>query len=265
MSDSRFDKVFSDPRFMVAPKKVTKVAIDKRFQKMFKEKDFNVVAKVDKYGKRIDKKDNYALKNYYKGDKSSQSEEDGDDESGEAEKSQSDSQESQDAKPRNGKDVSSDEDAGKKFYDSDGNFQWAGESSSDSDVDGQKDKAKKSKKKAKKEKDEEEDDDAEESEDEVDYDSASYSDELSGVWSLDEEAKQEEEVAETNVEATGKRIAVRKLDWDSISAIDLLALFQSFCTKGGMAVEKVEIYPSKFGKEQMERDILYGPPKDMFK
>ena len=71
MSDSRFDKVFSDPRFMVAPKKVTKVAIDKRFQKMFKEKDFNVVAKVDKYGKRIDKKDNYALKNYYKGDKSS--------------------------------------------------------------------------------------------------------------------------------------------------------------------------------------------------
>ena len=31
-----------------------------------------------------------------------------------------------------------------------------------------------------------------------------------------------------------------------------------------MIIEKVEIYPSKFGKEQMERDILYGPPKEMF-
>ena len=65
MTDSRFDKVFTDPRFMVAPKKVSKVKIDKRFQGMFKEKEFNVVAKVDKYGKRIDKKDTYALQNYY--------------------------------------------------------------------------------------------------------------------------------------------------------------------------------------------------------
>ena len=64
-NDSRFDKVFSDPRFMVAPKKVSKVKIDSRFKTMFKEKDFNVVAKVDKYGKRIDKKDNHALQNYY--------------------------------------------------------------------------------------------------------------------------------------------------------------------------------------------------------
>ena len=56
-SDKRFDKVFSDPRFMVAPKKVSKVKIDKRFEGMFKEKSFNVIAKVDKYGRRIDKKD----------------------------------------------------------------------------------------------------------------------------------------------------------------------------------------------------------------
>ena len=31
-----------------------------------------------------------------------------------------------------------------------------------------------------------------------------------------------------------------------------------------MAIEKVEIHYSKFGKEQMERDVLYGPPKEMF-
>ena len=64
----------------------------------------------------------------------------------------------------------------------------------------------------------------------------------------------------------GKRIAVKQLDWDSISAVDLLNIFQSFCRVSAttMSVEKVEIYPSKFGKEAMERDILYGPPKEMF-
>ena len=31
-----------------------------------------------------------------------------------------------------------------------------------------------------------------------------------------------------------------------------------------MQVEKVEIYPSKFGMEHMERDSLLGPPKEMF-
>ena len=66
--DKRFDKVFSDPRFMVAPKKVTKVKIDSRFKGMFKEKQFNVVAKVDKYGRKINKKDTHVLKNYYQDD-----------------------------------------------------------------------------------------------------------------------------------------------------------------------------------------------------
>ena len=66
MSDSRFDKVFSDPRFMVAPKKVSQLQIDKRFEGMFNKRQFNVVAKVDKYGRRVDKKDKYALQNYYK-------------------------------------------------------------------------------------------------------------------------------------------------------------------------------------------------------
>jgi len=68
ITDSRFDKVFTDPRFMVAPKKVSKVKIDSRFEGMFKDKQFNVVAKVDKYGRKLNAKDNYALQNYYKGD-----------------------------------------------------------------------------------------------------------------------------------------------------------------------------------------------------
>ena len=63
--DARFDKVYSDPRFMTAPNKLKKVQIDSRFKGMLKDKQFNVVAPVDKYGRKVDKADTYALQNYY--------------------------------------------------------------------------------------------------------------------------------------------------------------------------------------------------------
>jgi len=47
-----------------------------------------------------------------------------------------------------------------------------------------------------------------------------------------------------------------------LTAVDLLSLFTSLC-KGDMFIEKVEIYPSLFGLEQMKKDSLYGPPKDI--
>lgn len=43
-------------------------------------------------------------------------------------------------------------------------------------------------------------------------------------------------------------------------------LFQSFIhnqNKGG-SIEKVEVFPSLFGLEQMKKDTTYGPPKEMF-
>ena len=52
------------------------------------------------------------------------------------------------------------------------------------------------------------------------------------------------------------------MDWDSLNAVDILALFTSLC-KGDMFVHKVEIYPSLFGIEQMKKDSLYGPPKEI--
>lgn len=39
--DARFDKVYSDPRFMTVPNKVKKVEIDSRFSKMLTDKSFN--------------------------------------------------------------------------------------------------------------------------------------------------------------------------------------------------------------------------------
>jgi hypothetical protein len=55
MQDDRFSQVFSDPRFMKVPQKIKKVEIDDRFKSVLTNKKFNVVAKVDKYGRRVDK------------------------------------------------------------------------------------------------------------------------------------------------------------------------------------------------------------------
>ena len=51
--DARFDKVYSDPRFITAPNKIKKVEIDARFKKALGDKQFNTVAKIDKYGRRV--------------------------------------------------------------------------------------------------------------------------------------------------------------------------------------------------------------------
>jgi len=49
---------------MKVPKKVKQVEIDDRFKKGLTSKEFNTVAKVDKYGNRVDKLDNTMLKFY---------------------------------------------------------------------------------------------------------------------------------------------------------------------------------------------------------
>ena len=58
----RFEKINNDPKFKPIPKKVHKVELnDNRFNAMFSNKDFYSTSKVDKYGKKIEKKEN---KNY---------------------------------------------------------------------------------------------------------------------------------------------------------------------------------------------------------
>lgn len=173
--DARFDKVYTDPKFVSAPNKLKKVEIDQRFKKMFTEKQFNVIAKVDKYGRKIDAVDNFALQNYY----------------------------AKEEKPQ----LSKLELTGKKFYDDEGNFEWQGESSSSA---------------------EQESSEAEQT----------YSDEVSGVWSLSEQ-EQPPEIQQD--QPVTKRIAVTNLDWDSISATDLFVLFTGFCHQQGHGgvIEKV--------------------------
>lgn len=163
--DARFDKVYTDPRFIQAPNKMKKVEIDSRFKKMFDDKQFNVIAKVDKYGRKIEQKDKFALQNYYNKEM---------------------------------------EEQGQKFYDEHGHFQWEGKSSNSGSDSDSEDKQSSS------------------------GSEMTYSDEMSGVWSDLDEPEDTAKPATDDVKV-GKRLAITNLDWDSISATDLLVLFQSFC------------------------------------
>ena len=59
------------------------------------------------------------------------------------------------------------------------------------------------------------------------------------------------------------RLAVVNLDWDNIRAVDLMAVFSSFCPPNGR-IKSVAVYPSQFGKERMEREETEGPPREIF-
>ena len=52
-------------------------------------------------------------------------------------------------------------------------------------------------------------------------------------------------------------MAILNLDWTNIRAVDIYAMLQSFCPPG--TLKKVEVYPSDFGKEMMEKERVQGP------
>ena len=66
ISDPRFARVHTDPRFMRMPKSKTKVSIDKRFAHMFSDKSFSDPLGADKRGRAKKKKEKHMLQRYYK-------------------------------------------------------------------------------------------------------------------------------------------------------------------------------------------------------
>lgn len=54
-----------DPKFMIGNSKVAKVQIDKRFADKLKEDKFQINGEVDKYGRKIAKKDKLSDMNDY--------------------------------------------------------------------------------------------------------------------------------------------------------------------------------------------------------
>ncbi|KAG8744701.1 pre-rRNA-processing protein esf1 [Ceratobasidium sp. 414] len=62
------------------------------------------------------------------------------------------------------------------------------------------------------------------------------------------------------------RIAAVNLDWDHVTAAHLFRVAASVLPSGGSAkVLSVAVYPSDFGRERMEREEREGPPKELFK
>lgn len=93
-----------------------------------------------------------------------------------------------------------------------------------------------------------------------------------GLVSSDDDDSSEEEVSDVEEELDEKppegdptpSFAVVNMDWDNVRAVDLMATFASFAPKGG-AIQSVAVYPSEFGKEQMQKEELQGPPKELFR
>eukprot|EP00178_Gracilaria_changii_P024246 TRINITY_DN730_c0_g1_i1.p3 TRINITY_DN730_c0_g1~~TRINITY_DN730_c0_g1_i1.p3 ORF type:complete len:722 (-),score=193.12 TRINITY_DN730_c0_g1_i1:8856-11021(-) len=55
-----------------------------------------------------------------------------------------------------------------------------------------------------------------------------------------------------------KRLAVLGLDWSTTRAVDIFASLDSFCPPGKHVVS-VEVHPSKFGLERLEKEATLGP------
>lgn len=247
-ADPRFASALYDPRFIVPSLKKNKIKVDDRFSKEELRK-LNVTAtgrsvKVDRYGRKVKKNANEDYDKYFEEEKD-------DEESG----SEADSESGSDA---------------------------GSESGSDSDDDEKVAKAKNLKKEAEKSGESSESDDsnaevASEAESDSESDSGEFLDRARGEGlqsdSDSDSSSEESEELELEVEPEEEKpeegdpsstFAVVNLDWDNVRAVDLMATFASFVPKGG-AIRSVAIYPSEFGKEQMQKEEIEGPPKELFK
>ena len=94
-------------------------------------------------------------------------------------------------------------------------------------------------------------------------------DEFDGIDSEDSEAEraelsvEEESTSETEDEASmpdlsdiaTSRVALKDLDWDNLTAVDILAVLQSVAP----TTQKVTVYPSSLGRERLEQERQHGP------
>lgn len=96
--------------------------------------------------------------------------------------------------------------------------------------------------------------------------SDSSSDDSDTDSDLDSEDEEEIELEESKPEEgdPSATFAVVNLDWENVRAVDLMSTFASFVPKGGN-IKSITIYPSEYGKEQMRKEEIEGPPKELFR
>jgi len=89
---------------------------------------------------------------------------------------------------------------------------------------------------------------------------------------LDESEEEEEQLMEDTVEDipqgdASRRFAVMGCDWDHVSAGDLLVMFRTYLATARSksqagSVDKISIFPSDYGLQQLEREAKEGPLLD---
>ncbi|KAF9453871.1 hypothetical protein P691DRAFT_771161 [Macrolepiota fuliginosa MF-IS2] len=267
MSDPRFTRLKTDPRFRLPKKKQQKVVVDERFKSVFEQtKDKKGKGKagsrVDKYGRKLSKtheEDN--LRKYYRLDH-------GSDEEGDKEKVEEAPRAIDYARGEVLLDSSDEEE------DKDEDVEESDHSSADEIVRLGSD----------------------EGELEIDLDEDAYAelDAQVAAYAKANRDLEKEEKTDTGTESRTRRLAVVNLDWDYVRASHLYKVFSSLVSlaapyvpvsavsapgKGGDAkksrrgaapiargvVLSVRVYPSEFGKARMEQEEKEGPPAEIFK
>ncbi|GAA5961747.1 hypothetical protein JCM8115_004756 [Rhodotorula mucilaginosa] len=305
MSDPRFARLHTDPRFVRPKASRTKFTVDDRFKQLFEEgkatgKKSKFERKVDKYGRPLEKDSSVNdLKRYYRLASSSAAEEQQD--GSEEEDDQQQEEEEEKSRESSGEEDNGDDDNEDEAEE--GDEATAGpsvvdyargavllESSDEEELESDNESVSSS------------------AEGSVTLGGRSARRRLSRSPSIDlsetepsafpdeDEAAQSDEEDEEDVDPT-KRVALVNLDWDHLRASDLYRVLASSLSgssvsapppkpnKGKKAVKddvediklsaklsiapgrllSLRIYPSQFGRERMEREAIEGPPAEVLR
>lgn len=236
LSDPRFASVYNDPKFRAPKLKDLKIKVDDRFNKQELRKLNEGIGgrrtKIDRYGRKIKDKYEEGFDKYFEEEKRDDPVSDISDKGSESEESDEDAAVGSKAKRQ--KDISKPD----IYID---RARGEGLISSEEDLS-----------------------DESETEDEQESDSDSDSDSDDLDEEVEEESDIEIESGEVKQGDPTPSFAVVNMDWDNIRAVDLMATFISFVPRNGL-IKSVAIYPSEFGKEQMQKEEIEGPPKELFR
>ncbi|WVQ67813.1 uncharacterized protein L199_006018 [Kwoniella botswanensis] len=265
MSDPRFARLKTDPRFRRPKQKNLKVEIDERFKDVLESEEFGGKGKgkasgrVDKRGRPLASSHHQdQLKRFYRLRSPEQGEEEQDKQIGFVDYARGEgaleSSGSEDENEGSEDDIEEEElEVGGKRKSKLPGYISQSESHSDSGSES-----------------------ASEDEDHLNVDLSEDEEPTSAFPPEDDQDQDEEEEEEEYVPPT-KRIAAVNLDWDNLQARDLFSVFNSFLKNAGAngtgssskdddlgKLLSVKIYPSEFGKQRMEKEEQEGPGGGIF-
>ncbi|OCF74789.1 hypothetical protein I204_05171 [Kwoniella mangroviensis CBS 8886] len=267
MSDPRFARLKTDPRFRRPKQKNLKVEIDERFKDVLESEEFGGKGKgkgkasgrVDKRGRPLASSHHQdQLKRFYRLRSPEQGEEEQDGQGGFVDYARGEgaleSSGSEDEDEGSEDDIEEEElEVGGKRKSKLPGYISQSESESES-----------------------ESEPASEDEDHLKVDLSEDEQPISAFPPEDGQYQEEEEEEEESVPFT-KRIAAVNLDWDNLQARDLFSVFNSFLKNAGASstgssskdgelgkLLSVKIYPSEFGKQRMEKEEQEGPGGGIF-